>query len=173
MIPLAVANDRSRRLCEILLPFCKSLQVVGSIRRQKPEVKDIDLLCIFRPRGAVDLLGWFKDNRHAKYAPGTQESMPQLISAGAAKMAMVFETTAVDLWFATEETWGVLGLIRTGSADHNKKLCILAKNQGWHFAVGGAHPGIYDQNGKKLAGDTEAEFFRVLGIDYVPPHRRG
>ena len=38
-----------------LEPFCDKIEIVGSIRRQKPTVKDIDLVLIPRDQWGLDL----------------------------------------------------------------------------------------------------------------------
>ncbi len=39
---LQEAEEQSAEIVELLKPFCKKILVVGSIRRKKPECKDID-----------------------------------------------------------------------------------------------------------------------------------
>jgi DNA polymerase (family 10) len=76
----------------------------------------------------------------------------------------------VDIYFADENTWATLLLIRTGSAANNIRLCSKAKNMGWHLHADGA--GLFNQFGKRMAGDTEASIYEALGLPYQTPAER-
>jgi len=43
---------------------------------------------------------------------------------------VLYNGEQIDLYFATPETWGTLVLIRTGSAEHNIKLSMIAQKEG-------------------------------------------
>src|SRR5262245_1970482 len=47
-LPLAQAIILAEEVCDVLRPFCTRLEVVGSIRRQRPTIGDIEIVC--RPR---------------------------------------------------------------------------------------------------------------------------
>lgn len=42
---LKTASEIAVKICERLQPFCSRINIAGSIRRQKPEPKDIEILC--------------------------------------------------------------------------------------------------------------------------------
>ncbi len=44
-IPLAHAQKLANRLVELLAPHCERIQIAGSIRREKPEIGDIEIVC--------------------------------------------------------------------------------------------------------------------------------
>ena len=93
---------------------CLKVEVVGSIRRGKAEVRDIDLLAI--PKRSYGFLA------------GTKALMrgPQIIRFGE-------EGAKIDLYLATEQNYEVLRLIRTGSAQHNVRLAMIARKKGWQL----------------------------------------
>ena len=72
----------------------------------------------------------------------------------------------VDLYSSTEETWEPLLLIRTGSAEHNIKLSMIARKKGMKLS----HKGLI-KDGKNIAS-TEREIFNLLDLTYVPPEER-
>ena len=76
----------------------------------------------------------------------------------------------VDLYFASEQTWATLLLIRTGSAENNIRLAIMAKKRDWHLAASG--DGLFDEGGQRLAGDTEESIYGALGLPYQRPEER-
>jgi DNA polymerase (family 10) len=75
----------------------------------------------------------------------------------------------VDLYRAEPETWGILLLVRTGSKEHNVKLCNLAISKGLRLKYS---VGLTDQRGLVVAGRTEEEVFAALGLPFIPPSER-
>jgi DNA polymerase (family 10) len=73
----------------------------------------------------------------------------------------------VDLWFATDDTWGSHVLCRTGSQAHNVWLqrYAVALDKKWIPTHG-----IY--SGGQRHGATEEGIYHALGIDPIPPERR-
>jgi len=76
----------------------------------------------------------------------------------------------VDLYFATAETWATLLLIRTGSKENNIRLATLAKRRGWHLAANG--DGLFDEKGRRVAGDSEESIYKALVLPYQEPWER-
>jgi DNA polymerase (family 10) len=77
----------------------------------------------------------------------------------------------VDVYRARPETWGVILLVRTGSKDHNVKLCTLARSKGLKLS---ASEGLVTQGGfgQVIASKTEEEIFSALGLEYIEPNYR-
>ncbi len=82
-----------------------------------------------------------------------------------------YNSVQVDIYYASEETWATLLLIRTGSTQHNIRLCSVAKKMGWHLAASG--DGLFNAKGQRVAGDTEESIFKALGLPFLPPEERG
>ena len=76
----------------------------------------------------------------------------------------------VDLYYATLETWATLLLIRTGSKENNIRLATLANKKGWHFFASGE--GLFNENGRRVAGDSEESIYEALGLPYQRPEER-
>lgn len=93
---------------------CLQVEIVGSIRRGRQEVRDIDIVCV--PRNARTFLCGLRAIQRG----------PQIIR---------FEEQGakIDLYLATEQSYEILRLIRTGSAAHNIKLASIAKRRGWEL----------------------------------------
>ena len=75
----------------------------------------------------------------------------------------------VDLYRASENTWGALLLVRTGSAQHNIYLCNLAIRKGLRLQYS---RGLVDKDGNIMAGKTEEEIFEALGLSFTSPQDR-
>jgi DNA polymerase/3'-5' exonuclease PolX len=153
-----------------LSPLCSKIEIVGSIRRKKPLVNDIDIVCI--PDNQTRFISMLKNFGKFK--------------AAGEKIIRVetFQTLGIDLdiYIANSLTWGTLMLIRTGSKEHNVKLCALARRNGMHLHADGSGlfrmqevQGLFSSEpGQEIrvAGDTEESIFKMLGIQYVKPEDR-
>ena len=155
-----IANE----LVNKLRPYCDRIEVAGSIRRGRREVKDIDIVAI--PNEEKLTAGGYFGRRHlvSAIATSNMERNGQLIAA------FLYKDAPVDIYWTTPETWGTLLLIRTGSKQHNIKLCTLAKSRGWHLAAGG--DGLFDAYKRRIAGNGEEGIFKALGLPFIPPGER-
>lgn len=146
-----VANEVVKHLSA----YCQRIEVAGSIRRKAPNPKDIDLVLI--PNDLWNL-------HHEIMGLGPMKM------SGSKIMRVMVNRTQVDIYVASEETWATLLLIRTGSAQNNIRLATLAKKKGWHLAASG--DGLFDENGQRIAGDSEQSIYEALGLPYQEPWER-
>jgi DNA polymerase/3'-5' exonuclease PolX len=93
---------------------CVQIEIVGSVRRLRPEVNDIDIVCI--PKN-----------------PRTFLCGLRALMRGQQIIRFEEQGAKIDLYLATPENYEVLRLIRTGSASHNIKLASIAKRRGWEL----------------------------------------
>jgi DNA polymerase (family X) len=167
-----------------LEPLCEKVVVAGSIRRQKAEVNDIDIVALPKAIDQPSPLGfgaavhldasavWMLPFPMALKKAGLkiEISGPELI-----RCSFVDGGFQVDVYRARPETWGVILLIRTGSKDHNVKLCSLARSKGLKLS---AAEGVVTQEGfgegfgQIIASRTEKEIFSALGLSFVEPKNR-
>jgi len=136
-------------------PYCERIEVAGSIRRGKPQCKDIDIVLIPKSQGKL---------------AGELMAMGRLKSGGSKIIHLEYKGTQVDFYLADERSWATLLLIRTGSWQHNTRLATLAKRKGWHLCVDGR--GLLNERGERIAGDSEESFFQALGLPYLEPAER-
>ena len=135
-----------------LEPYCQKVMVAGSIRRQRPGVNDIDIVLIPANQGRLAV------------------KLHELGMLGGSKLLRAFYHGApVDLYLATEETFPMLLLVRTGSAAFNRDLAIRAKQMGLHFSAAGQ--GIL-KNGVRVAWQSEEGILAALGLPFIPPEKR-
>ena len=154
---------------EKLNPFCEKIAIVGSIRRQKSWVRDIDIVCIPGNQGmfltTLRAIGKFK------------VSGPKIIRVSAGFTLHI----DIDVYIASPETWATLLLIRTGSASHNVYLCGLARSKGMILHADGSGlekclPGqgteVDNTTTSKINCDSETSIFQALGLPYIAPEKR-
>ncbi|MBA7468804.1 DNA polymerase/3'-5' exonuclease PolX [subsurface metagenome] len=149
------AQEIADQVIKRLFPYCEKIKVVGSVRRQKTTPRDIDIVLI--PSDPWNL-------SHEISGLG-----PSKLSGDKLKR-VTFNGAQVDLYLATPETWATLLLIRTGSAKNNIRLAILAKKRGWRLAASG--DGLFNENGERIAGDSEESIYKALSLPYQEPWER-
>lgn len=147
----AIANE----VKEALLPCCERIEIAGSVRRQKPEVNDIDVVA--QP---FDMDAF---NCAVKYL------LQKVMLDGPKIKRGIYKGAEIDLYVASDATFETLLLIRTGSKEHNIRLTSLAKKKGMKLHASGL--GLEDQHGNIVA-QTEVGIFGYLGLDYLPPEKR-
>ena len=133
------------------------VEVVGSVRREKPFVKDIDFVGVGSLEKAAKALCHFK---------------PEIKVKGAKVTKLYIETelgkVQVDFYATTPETFGLNKIIRTGSADHNIWLSSWARKNGFRIKY---QEGLL-KNGQVVAGETEEGVFEALGLTVPAPQKR-
>ena len=149
------AEKLAEQITDQILPFCDRFAVAGSIRRKKSEVRDVDFVLIPKPLLWPRIVTTLQRNMDAK-----------VLKHGEKAAQLTIDGINVDLYSTTEETWEPLLLIRTGSAEHNIKLSMIARKKGMKLS----HKGLIKD--EKIIASTEKEIFEALGIDYVPPEER-
>jgi len=135
--------------------YCEKIRVVGSIRRRRPQVKDVDLVLIVK-----DWVG---------FTTKLRKISTKFLIDGEQVKRIIYLDTQIDLNFASPETYDPLILIRTGSMAHNIKLSTVALRKGLKLTHRGlVKPG---EEGKVIAS-TEKGIFETLGLSYVEPEER-
>ena len=160
---LEVAQVAAEQFIQLIQHTCIKVEVAGSVRRGKPEVNDIDLVVIEKLDSlatlsqAITLLG-------------------NVISDGPKIKRLMWDygdgddLANIDIYVATPETWATMMLIRTGSKENNIRLCTHARDMGYHLHASGA--GLYDQQAKLVAGETEESIYEALELPYQTPGER-
>jgi len=161
-VKLPRAQATAKQFIELISPHCEWVAVGGSVRRQRNEVKDIEII--------------------ATPTPALLPFLDQLVQAGKLKKAdyggrtrwgqkyrgMVFMEAKCELFLCDRLNRGWIYYLRTGPANLNKMLMLkLARQAPFRFSGG---YGWYQD--RKLVIATEESFFDLLGIAYVPPHER-
>lgn len=154
------------KIISVIGPYCTRAEVAGSIRRHKPTINDIDIVVLPKPHSWVQII---KEVRFS-FDAVTEKQGDKL-----ATLYLPFASEQglghiqVDLYRATKYTWGILLLVRTGSAEHNVHLCNLALRKGLRLQYS---QGLIDSKDNVIAGRTEEEVFEALGLPFIIPQDR-
>jgi DNA polymerase (family 10) len=167
-VKLSFGQRCADRLVERLRPFCHRIEIAGSIRRQRAEVGDVDLVAIAKEEEGRDLFGQVVARRNLlakEIVRWCAAEKWRLEKAGRDYLVFHAKGVQVDLWFASEITFGSLLLCRTGSARHNIWLAERAQRRGakWHPYVG-----LYQAN-RCIASRSEEDIYAALGLPLLDP----
>lgn len=137
-------------------PHVERLELVGSLRRMQETIGDLDMLAI--SDDAQDTLRRFVSLPQVEsvYAHGEHNALVRL------KMGM-----DADLWVQPKESYGAALIAWTGSKAHNVHLRTIAKKKGAMLDEHGLFKGT-----KMIAGATEEEVYKKLGMQWIPPELR-
>ena len=134
----------------------KNAMAAGSLRRMKETVGDIDYIVAASDPGPV--MEFFVK------MPEVQE----VIGRGPAKaFVRLAGGLDADLLVVPEESWGSALQYFTGSKEHSVELRKMAIAKGLRLNEWGVFKGE-----KRVAGKTEQDVYRALGLQWVPPEMR-
>lgn len=181
-VSLRRATLIAESLLEDLQPHCERATIAGSIRREKAEVGDVEIVVIPRwgekpddglgltmvPANllhewalATDAVRWIKPSTHEiiDWAPKAEGKYWRGLLPSGLKL---------DLFLARPENYGAILLIRTGSAGFSEAVVTHAKRIGKPCVEGQ----FTDPGGRPVATYTESEVFEHLGLEWVAPRDR-
>lgn len=140
---------------------CDLIEVAGSIRRQKTKVHDIDFVAV-----AKSDADWLKINEKLKQLKAKPNcSGNSVIKAFVPCEDGLFQ---VDFYRAKSSTFGILLLVRTGSADHNMWLAGHSFSKGMRLKYS---EGLIKDDAA-IAGKTEQGVFEALDLPCPLPSKR-
>ena len=173
------------RVRDELAAFCERIAIAGSVRRERPEVNDIDLVLIPKPGQLDVILVRCKQKLEPVYGRHlTSQNFKFKWSAGFELDLFIAHSEVVDLVSRTPGNWGAVLLCRTGSMLHNQQLCSHAIRKGLKFAP---YKGVVRTTGQQvhsdipppetaveeiIANESEAEIYAALGLEYHEPTNR-
>lgn len=200
--PFAKAQKAAEYILQLLRPHCEKIHIAGSVRRMRPDVKDIEIVCI--PKKEIKQSGLFPDFTEKitdrNFTEGLASITEIIILGSVEGRYMKIRTNSqlcpgihLDLFMPQPSDYYRMYAIRTGSAEYAHHVIAAAwKRKGW---VGVKDIGLRkinecnckeDNAGKKTYSfkqeiinaelvpvwRSEAEFFAWLGINYIDPEYR-
>jgi DNA polymerase (family 10) len=165
---LDVADETAQKLVAYIgkvKEIVESVTPAGSMRRGKETIGDLDLLVTLRPghdkQKHVDEVA-----AHILKYPG----IDQTLAHGENKVSVLLGNgLQVDVRLLEKDSFGAALMYFTGSKEHNVVLRGRARDMGWtlnEYAL------TTLKGGKFVAGKTEEEIYKKLGLDYIEPELR-
>ncbi len=135
----------------------EAIDPAGSLRRMRETIGDIDILVASsRPETVVEAF---------TRLPIVQE----VLAKGITRPSILTRANVqVDLRVIAPDEYGAALQYFTGSKAHNIALRSLVIEKGWKLS----EYGLFDQQGRRIAGRTEQEIYEALGMDWMPPEIR-
>ncbi len=134
----------------------RRVEVAGSFRRRKETVGDLDVLALGDAPGRImDCLAAY-------------EGIAEVLARGKTRMAVRLKNgLQLDLRVVPAASYGAALQYFTGSRSHSIRLRQLAQELGSKLNEYGLFRGK-----RRVAGRTEEEVYRALGLAWVPPELR-
>ena len=159
-VPLGFALSSAEEIVSVLksLKEVERVSVAGSTRRMKETIGDIDILATTKePAKVIDFF---------TKMPNTAD----VLAKGETKSSVrLREGIQVDLRVLDDNIFGAALLYFTGNKEHNIILRKIAIEKGLKLS----EYGLFDKKTNKLvAGKTEEEVYKKLGLDYIEPEMR-
>lgn len=181
--PRSLGLKVAAELCRALTPACERIVVAGSLRRQKADVGDVEILFIPRTErradpgdmfGQVDVnladeiilrleaQGVLERRLNANGSPmyGPKNKLVRHVATG----------MPVDLFTATADNWFNYLVCRTGPAESNTRICLAAQAQGAKWNPYGE--GFTDARGISRRMESERAVFDYVGLPFAEPEGR-
>lgn len=138
----------------------KQAVAVGSFRRMKETIGDIDyLVSVISEKDGNNIIDYFVNMPEVK----------EIIGRGSSKAFVKLNNGIdADLLVVPEESFGAAMQYFTGSKEHGVAMRKIAISEGLRLNEWG----VFDKQNHRVAGATEEEVYRVLGLDWIPPEMR-
>lgn len=180
--PLGEAMIHAQALITAVSGACVRIEVAGSLRREKPEVGDIELVAIPRVEriAVVDGPSLFAPPPGAEpkmsYVNRLWEKLDQLVAPdqfakrGEKYRQFMWRGMQVDLFTAEKGNWGWIYLIRTGSAEFSKHIAQQLNQYGYTSKEGWV--GLKHGPFRPIPTPDESEIFSLAHVAAIPPKER-
>ncbi len=140
------------------LPEVRLISEAGSLRRRKETIGDIDILTSSTRPGTI--------MKAFIHFPEVKEILAKGLTKSSVRLK---DGLQVDLRVVKPGSFGAALVYFTGSKSHNIKIRELAKKKKLKVS----EYGVFRSKGnKKIAGKTEEEVYKSLGLPWIPPELR-
>ena len=182
-LPLAQAEDIAHEVVALLGHVCHRIEIAGSIRRRKPDVGDVEIVCVPKVESAgEDLFGESigamnlqLEAVHRLLADGTfydRLDKNGHRACGERMQRLLFMDFPLDIFCVLPPAqWGVIFAIRTGSANFSHRFMTPKPHGNMPFGMRVENGQLLDR-GVVVPTPEEADFFAAIGMDYVKPEDR-
>ncbi len=153
---IPIANEIINILKKV--PGVEHAMPAGSVRRWKETVGDLDILVV---------------SKHHKIIMDKFTTMPivqRILAKGKTKSTVILKNNLqTDVRVLEKRSFGAALNYFTGNVDHNITLRRIAIEKGYKLS----EYGLFDRKtGKFIAGRTEEELYKKLGMRYIEPELR-
>ena len=172
------AREIAEQFVSDIKDTCEQIDIVGSLRRHKIAVNDIDIIVI--PK-------FIQEEDETLFGEPVQTNLLErrlsqfcfkgllTLEANGSKIIRFIKTVdgeevPIDVYIANKQTWWTLLLIRTGSKNHNIKLARRALEMHMQLKADGS--GLFSPGGSIIPIESEEQVFKLLNLPYRIPEER-
>ncbi len=156
---LSVARDYAGLFVELIkkIPGVGRVEPAGSLRRWRETVGDLDILTTCGNPGPV----------MERFT--THPEVKEVVARGDTKSTVILKTgLQVDIRVVEKKAFGAALQYFTGSKAHNVAVRDRAKRMGLKIS----EYGVFDGKDKWIAGETEEDVYRSVGLPWITPELR-
>lgn len=169
------AKDIAINIWDAMRPDCDIVKVAGSIRRQKPEVKDIEIVALPKMIMGKDLFGGdtekVRNEDFKKLVLGFGEVVKGKVDGKYMQIHMSEPGINVDLFMPDDFDYFRQLVIRTGSADWVSRFVAGGwRNVGWVGSDAGLRLKIQCEGTEGPDGKTKWKCIVPKNEQTLPPH---
>lgn len=187
------AKPIADRIVELLSPHCDLIHIAGSVRREKYDVKDIEVCCIPKETFiSTDLFGGGENIRVLEFKTAIDLFSQQIVKGNIATGRYVqlilkgCNDLKLDLFMPEKDDYYRQFAIRTGSSDYSHKIiagawirkgwvgsdqglrqmkdCVQQQDKGWKC--------IFSSGTRPPVWQSEEEFFDWVNLPWILPRLR-
>jgi len=165
---LSAAIEIAARVQAALAPHCSHARcvVAGSVRRKKPEVKDIEIVCI-PEQAPTDLWGGALQASQGWIDAVNQWPAVKGSPLGRYTQRVLPEGVNLDIFMTRFEDWGLTLAVRTGPADFSRGLAQRCTDLGFRMREGALW-----RYCDRVMVPQERDFFDLLKLPWLEPEAR-
>ena len=189
-LPLATADGVAAQVLELLRPHCERIDIAGSVRRRRPTIGDLEIVCIPKAYDA-------SPGRSILFCSGIAtvvnqwEKVKGELPCRYTQRVLPWHGMKLDLFMPHPDGYGLQLAIRTGSAEWSHRVLAAAwvragftskdgllrrgsEQQVSLFAIGADryHHSFREIDGAICPTPTEEALFGMIGIPWVDPTAR-
>ena len=131
---LKSAQNIAVEICYKLQPYCDKINIAGSVRRGKPDVKDIEIICVAKTQEVKDIFGSKTGEIKNTSFIHTVSKLGEVVKGTpmGKMMQIKLPDIMLDLFMPDDFDYYRQYAIRTGSADYSFKVLANGwKKIGW------------------------------------------
>jgi DNA polymerase (family 10) len=164
-LSLATADGVAAKVLELLKPHCERIDIAGSIRRRRPTIGDLEIVCIPKPYDASPLFC-----SGIATVVNQWEKVKGELPCRYTQRVLPWQGMKLDLFMPHPDGYGLQLAIRTGSAEWSHRRLAAA----WVRAGFTSKDGLLrrSSDGAICPTPTEDALFRMIGIPWVHPTAR-
>lgn len=168
--------EKARSLASLVVAslrsHCARIEIAGSIRRGKPQVKDIEIVCEPLCTTQNDLFGSPIVINPLENYPWSEMGR-MLLNGPRQKKIALEQGIDLDLFIVLPPAqWGVVYTIRTGPADFSKWIVTPRQKSGALPSLARVTNGAVCISGKPLPMPEEIDFLNFLDLGWIEPSQR-